>query len=275
MGKLVPASETVLAQLDEISRDVTEGFNPQVVVMKILHGQEEFTLPGLRPQPRLEGVILASKRVRLFFPRLGDKKEAEAVLTFTSKRPVCSSSSYTDGVLAEADWDNAPEVANMLREKIAEGALKCAACPLNEWGSVELLGQSGRGKACQDIRRLLYFQQGTTIPIIIGVSSTSVRNWDQYCSSLEAGQLRHNRVVTELSLEHRQFVDQHWSVLNFRMVSPLTEPIALELIQPVVFGGEEKPLVRALIDLFLGRDVTIEELPDNGGGKEAAAEEDF
>jgi len=75
MGKLVPASETMLAQIDEMTKDVSTGFNPQPVIIKISHGQEEFQLPGLAPEPRLTGVILASRRLRVFFPRMGDKKE--------------------------------------------------------------------------------------------------------------------------------------------------------------------------------------------------------
>lgn len=254
--------------LKEVLDKESQGFNPSPVVIKINHPDASFVIPGLPATKRLTGVVLASKKVRVFFPRMGNKKDTESLLTFTNNRPFCSSSNYLHGRLVDADWDtaksNKESVAIFLKEKIAEGGLECSQCPLDAWESVAVLGRDGRGKACGELRRLLYWQPGMLIPTILPIPTSSIRNWDQYCSGLQVGGVNHFQVVTEVTLEQKEAPGMKWSVAKFVMDSSVEEDMAVELMAEVVQDGKPMALINALINIFKGKDLGLDEYPTNG-----------
>jgi len=242
------------------------GFNPVPVVISIIHPAQLFDT-GVAQEKRLVGVILASKMLRIFYPRFSNEKDTEAILEFTNKRPFCSSSDFKLGrlvELTESDWANAPETAVMLKEKIAEGAGRCINCPLKEWESESILRDEARGTACKELRRLLFWKEGLTIPCILSIPSTSVRNLDSYLSGLLAGGLAGYEVITEISLEPASRGERKWSTVVFSKAGELTEDMAQELIHPVTVKGESVPLFEALVAIFNQREVSIDEYPDNG-----------
>lgn len=260
-----------LAKLDSLKEVLdaeSQGFNPSPVVIKINHPDASFTIPGLPATKRLTGVILASRKVRVFFPRMGNKKDTDKLLEFTNNRPFCSSPNYQFGRLVDADWESVKSdkesVAVFLKEKIAEGALECSECPLDAWESVKLLGRDGRGKACGELRRLLYWQQGMLIPTILPIPTSSIRNWDAYCSGLQVGGKNHYQVVTEIILEQKEAPGMKWSVAKFQMDDELDELMIAELMAEVVQDGVQMPLISALINIFKGRDLGLDEYPSNG-----------
>lgn len=264
----VPAGADALAIYTEPE---AQGYEPQTIMVKIAHGQEQFVLAGMPAVRRLEGVILASKKCRIFYPRMGNKEETDALLDMSSNRPFCVSVDSITGELVDIDWDTAPEVARLLKEKVSEGALDCRACPFSKWESVQFLGQTGNRKACDEIRRLLYWKPGIAVPVILSVPPSSIRNWDNYCSALTVagavggGQaVHHNRFVTEVGLEHKGSGDRQWSVLSFAVTGPVTDDMVEELLQEVSFQDKDQPLVKALINLFHGREISLEDIPDNG-----------
>jgi len=276
MAKAKEATTTALAKLTELNDVLDEqavGFTPQIVRMKINHQTSMFRLEGLPEQKRLKGVILASRRIRVFFPRMAQDSDTENILAFTGNRPFCSSENFVEGTLTDADFDSIKgeqeNPAIFLKEKIAEGALSCRQCPMDAWGSVKYMGfPDGRGKACNELRTLLYWAPGITIPIILSVPSSSIRAWDRYCSSLQAGNKRHNRVVTEITLTSKSNRGNNWSVLDFDMDDDIDEETADELLAPIHTADGVKPLIRMLIDVFNAKEPTLDDTPTNGKDEE-------
>lgn len=269
-----------IAKMDSL-KDVldkeSQGFNPSPVVIKINHPDASFIIPGLPATKRLTGVVLASRKVRVFFPRMGNDADTKKLLDLTNNRPFCSSHDYAHGRLVDADWGaekgKKDSVAVFLKAKIAEGGLDCSECPLDEWSSVETLGRDGRGKACGELRRLLYWQQGMLIPTILPIPTSSIRNWDQYCSGLQVGGKNHYQVVTEITLEQKEGPGMKWSVAKFQMDSNLDEEMVAELMAEVAQDGVQMPLIQALINIFKGRDLGLDEYPTNGDSN--TKEEEF
>ena len=262
---------TALDILDEHLDEVSSGFNPQPVRIEIMHKQGMFQFPGISPEKRLEGVVLASRMVRVFFPRMGLDADTDRLAEVTGGRPVCRSDNYTHGNLIDIETDD--ELFNIIRDKIAEGAGDCFRCPLNQWASVEILGRSGNGKACNELRRLLFWKPGMLVPVILSVPSSSIRNWDVYCSALTAAGLRHNHVVTEVSAEVKEQQgrkDRQYSILQFSKVGNVTEEMAEELLADVMFRGVKQSFIKSLVTVFLGQEITLEDYPTNGtqGGDE-------
>lgn len=265
-GKEIAKRNSVSA-LDVIEQELNDeasGFNPTPVVIEILHQQGMFSFPSLPPVKRLVGVILASRMVRVFFPRMGVEEDTKKLLEITGNRPFCSSQDYIHGNVTDVESDN--EIFSIIKDKISEGAGDCFKCPLNQWGSVDILGRPGNGKACAELRRLLFWNPGMEVPAILPVPTSSIRAWDGYCSALGTVGMKHNRVVTEVNAEVREAAPLKWSVLTFAKAGDMTEEMAEELISDVVFRGAKQPLVKALVDLFTGREMTTEDYPTNGVG---------
>lgn len=273
---------SVFGALDaELDHDT--GFNPIPVQVKINHQGSLFDLSGIGTLDMLEIVVLAAMRVRTFFPNMGSKDVTKTILEFTGNRPLCSSQDYVNGVLIDANWENAPEAASMLKGKIAEGALVCAEghCPLNAWNSVKLLGKDGRGKACAELRRLCIWKPGWNIPVILSAPTSSVRAWDEYCSSLVLKDFKPHYVYTRMSLESKSGGGQNYSVIKFQYVNTIGEKERNELLTKVNLRGVEASLIKSLVDVFKRRALTVEDYPatpTNGTGDGVDADdlaEDF
>lgn len=256
-----------LARLKEKLVPESRGFNPMPVLIKIIHPVQMFDVPGIKQEKRMVGVILASKMGRILYPRFSDDSVGEAIINITSKRPFCSSGDYETGQLVdltESDWSKAPEEAGLLKEKIAEGAGRCFDCPLREWGSEEIFGRGGRGTACKELRRLLWWMPGLTIPCLLTFPQSSVRNVDSYLSGLLAGELSAFEVVTEISLDPRERGDRKWSVGTFDRQRELPEEWAIELVQPVIMKGRRVSLFEGLVAIFNEREIGLDEYENNG-----------
>jgi hypothetical protein len=109
------------------------------------------------------------------------------------------------------------------------------------------------------MRRLLLWRDGITIPIILTIPPTSIRKWDSYCSSLQAGGKVFNRCVTEIGLSEVKTTSGQYAVCNFNYVDSINESAISELVKPVVHDGVQKPMVKALIDIFLHKEVEVED----------------
>lgn len=274
-NSIVPFEPGALAELDA-ETDEEPGFNPVPIRLKIVHDEAEFSLPGLPNQDTMEAVILAAMRVRVFFPNMGTDAVSEELINFTSKRPFCRSSNYVSGDIVDADWEKAPEAAVMLKGKIAAGALACLHCPLDAWGSVEILGKTGNGKACNELRRMCLWRPGWNVPVIVSFPSTSIRSWDEYCSSLSIGNLKPHYVVTKMSLTKVELPGRNYSVAGFKMANTITPEMQAEMLTPVNLRGETQSLAKALIDIFKRRELSEEDYPINGetDKDEAGTDED-
>lgn len=253
-----------LAELSDALEPDAQGYTAQMVVVKIAHDTSMFAIPSLAPVKRFDALILASRRVRTFFPKCGTKVAEKELAEATSNRPICSSDDYEHGVMADIDWDDVTKIheqhpARMIKQELAKGGLSCRACPYNQWGSVTMLGKEGRGKACGDVRRLLLWSEGIKIPQLLQVPTTSIRAWDSFCSSLDAAGLKHTMVITEIALEPKSSGSMNWSVLTFSMTGPVSEEMANELIAIVPTPDGPKQLHVYLRDVFHGREFTEED----------------
>ena len=255
-----------MSELDDIVGSDAMGFNPQMVRIKIDHQGAQFTIPGLPATKRMKGIFLASEKVRVFFPKMGVESDTEAISDLTDGRPFCSSRDYIHGTLADVDFDSV-ESAQFIKSKIAEGALNCIKCPMNQWGSVSLLGRDGNGKCCSEFREVLFWQAGITIPVVLRIPPSSVRVWDNYCSSLQIASRSHSSVVTEVSAELQTAPGMKWSTLTFTMADTIDEEALDELLSPVYKDdGGEQPLAKALIDIFKHRQIEVDVANGNGNG---------
>jgi hypothetical protein len=249
---------TALAELSDELEEDAQGYTPQMVVIKIAHDTSLFAIPSLKPVKRIVGVILASKRVRVFFPKFGVEAAEKQVAEVTNNRPICASNDYENGIMADVDWASITDQkhpAIIIKGEVAKGGLSCRTCPYNVWGSVGMLGKEGKGKACSDIRRLLLWKEGIKISQLLQVPTTSIRAWDNYCSSLDAAGLKHNAMITEIGLEARSNGGRNWSVLNFSAGDEITNPMAKELLAIVPTPDGPKELHRYLRDVFHGREI--------------------
>lgn len=75
----------------------------------------------------------------------------------------------------------------------------CASCPHNQWGSDP---DGGRGKACQNKRRIYLLRDGDLFPILLSLPSTSIRNFGDYLLKrvLQKGHRSHS-VLTKITLK--------------------------------------------------------------------------
>lgn len=75
----------------------------------------------------------------------------------------------------------------------------CATCPLNQWGSAD---DGGRGKACQNKRRVYLLRDGDLFPVLLTLPSTSIRNFSDYMAKrvLSKGH-RSYEVLTKITLK--------------------------------------------------------------------------
>ena len=259
-----------LAELNDELEEDAQGYTAQMVVVKIAHDTSMFAIPSLPPVKRFDALILASKRVRTFFPKCATKVAEKQISDVTSNRPICSSDDYEHGVMADIDWDGITDKthpAAMIKAELAKGGLSCRACPYNEWGSVTLLGKEGKGKACGDVRRLLLWSEGIKIPQLLQVPTTSIKAWDSYCSSLDAAGMKHTMAITEVALEPKSSGSMNWSVLTFSMSGPVSEEMANELVSIVPTPDGPKKLHVYLRDVFHGREFTESDDADDGAAE--------
>ena len=75
----------------------------------------------------------------------------------------------------------------------------CATCPLNQWGSAD---DGGRGKACQNKRRIYLLRDGDLFPVLLTLPSTSIKNFSNYMAKrvLSKGH-RSYGVLTKITLK--------------------------------------------------------------------------
>lgn len=114
--------------------------------------------------------------------------------------PDCSSADGSVGRVA-TDSDGSP-IENIVPGTNVHFGGDCSTCPLNKWGSRQLVDArySGDGKACREGRVLLGLEPERTRPVIIRLPSTALRAWDALRGELTDRSLGLSRAIIELSL---------------------------------------------------------------------------
>lgn len=138
---------------DEVQQSF-EGVDLQPTRIKINKDSCTFVDPFGNSIKELRGVIVYKQKTRGYWPRGG------------GNIPECAS---TDGITGTTQ-DGSER--------------KCAACPMNEWGTGEdEAGNPTRGKACKEMRRIFLANEDTAIPVVLTLPPTSIRAFDDYISA--------------------------------------------------------------------------------------------
>jgi hypothetical protein len=143
--------------------------------------------------------------------------------------PLCSSPNGIHGYFS-ADPDEAQLDAAMrltaihtaIRETDPDamvGPWECSACPMNRFGT----GKDGRGKACNEMRRIIILVDGWSTPAILTLPTMSVKKWDAYASGLRNVKRAYFGVRTRFALEKaRSGGGQEYSKADLSKVGDLS-----------------------------------------------------
>jgi len=176
-------------------------------------GGDHWTVPtpdGSKMEKEIEGVILIRKSGKSYWKvSLDDSTE--------NTPPDCSSE---NGLVGIGD----------------PGGI-CADCPLNAYESA----QKGKGKACKDKCDIFLLTKTGTLPLIIQVPPTSLKNFKQYgMLLLDAGQ-DISKVLTKLTLTIETKSGKKTSIIQFRSGGQ---------VDPAMYGfiGKYKETLRELME---------------------------
>lgn len=188
----IAAGEFDQADIDEDMDGLSMGFQR----VKIPGGGvTQFEVPGDDPEnpdyvKSLTGVILYNHMANAYWP------EGEEYSNDTP--PLCRSA---DGKTGYGDPGG-----------------DCASCALNQFGSVE----SGKGKACKNMRMLYLLQSGALLPLQLALPPTSIRPYQDFYKSafLIRGRACYGSIV-EIGLKKQESGGFTYSVATFRKVRDL------------------------------------------------------
>lgn len=207
----LPAKARAVASARELNEDLTAGAGGAMAIMSIRgskfristsEGQEVITDADGDPVSSLKVVLVkANKNLSKTFYR-------ENYTEGDDQQPDCRSA---NGETPDADIQD-PVHSN------------CAACPNNVFGS-RMTEDGGKGKACQDSRRMaivaypdiLSEQYGGTV--LLRVPPASLRPLGEYARLLSDHGAVYSAVVTKLSFDP----ETSYPKLRFQAVKPLSE----------------------------------------------------
>ena len=100
--------------------------------------------------------------------------------------------------------NNAPDCASMdgkVGVDLDGNRKPCNSCPMNAWGTAE----DGRGKACKNMRRLYILRDGESLPLLLTLPPTSLKNVSDYLGlRIVAKGFRSYGVITKVTLKKAQ-----------------------------------------------------------------------
>ena len=169
--------------------------------------------------PTFQGVISFCHATNALFDRSDDRMD---------KPPICQSSDGINGI----DEDGVVK--------------KCEDCPQNQWGSDS---KGGEGKECKNMRRLYILADGCNIPLVMTLPPTSIRNWEDYRSTIAINRNVPSDVVTEFSLTSETSAQgKPYSIVKFKAVGALSNEnrLAVKELSP------EQDLTIANDDYYIG-----------------------
>lgn len=161
-----------------------------------------------------EGVILSSHGRNTMW----DRSYGEAAPEGSSSGPACSSG---DGQVGRprAGFEHAA----LHGEAEGTESIACGECPYNQWGSVALVGKTGKGKACTNQRSVYLVVPGSELPYELILSPTSLRAFDQYSATLLNQGFPLPSVVTVLSQNIVERGTMKWAQATFKMGEQLDD----------------------------------------------------
>jgi len=196
--KLTETEKLILAEMesDESAYDLRP---PRIKIAPGGIGQfilDEETVKGFT------AIVALSQKVRGYWPDSG-----------TGEPPLCSSPDGRHGIFNPEPSDEQfkaaatarvphPAIVSLTSQEPVAESYACASCPMNAWGSEhQRRGGQGKGRACKEMRRLLLFVEGWTLPALMSLPPTSLKAWDSYCSGLAAKKSAYFAVSTNFALD--------------------------------------------------------------------------
>jgi hypothetical protein len=182
---------------EELSEDMA-GIQVNFPRIKIPSGGSlQFELPGGNPEDpdyskTLEGVILYTHSANAYWVNGGYDEDENGP-------PNCSSVDGVSGVGVPGGM--------------------CAVCPMNAWNS----GANGKGKACKNMRHLYFLRDGDFIPVLISLSPTSLRPYNDFASSCFIARRRGScGSVVQIGLKRMNNGKDDYSVATFKKLYDFT-----------------------------------------------------
>lgn len=146
-------------------------------------GSGHFQFNSGEMEATLTGVVALAQTVRGYWPT--DK--------ITSLPPLCSSPNGQSGYWSNVDDQKQIQQAQQTalphraiellsyRDQEFPESFDCKSCVMNQWGSAP---GGGRGKGCKEMRRLLIILDGHTMPAVLTLPPTSLKNYDEFFSGI-------------------------------------------------------------------------------------------
>lgn len=101
----------------------------------------------------------------------------------------------------------------------------CKECPKNAWGSaVDDNGNAGKGKACQEKRKLFLLVEGNSMPMLLYISPTSIKNFDAFVTNLITSKIPLLAQPVKLSVRKQTRGEFVWGMVEFERGGSLVAP---------------------------------------------------
>jgi hypothetical protein len=188
-------------------QDADMAYNQPRVYASIKEGDVRFTQPGadepMFKEDVSEVIIIAGVRARALR------------LSKDDKIPVCiSTDGGHTGTLTDGALERHPDLPIPNRQK-------CDACQYNRWGTaVNDQGVVGKGKQCRERRNILMVHPGFAVPVIMGLSPTSIGAWDTYATNFVVRRPASSYIahITRIGAKTEKRDAQKWSIATFAAV---------------------------------------------------------
>jgi hypothetical protein len=231
-GNQIQLSDTEALILAEMNEDQA-AFDMQPTRVKVAPGGIGQFLMGDETAKSFVAVVAISQKIRGYWPETG-----------TGAAPVCSSPDGSIGLFnAELSDDQFraaaaakrphPGIPLLAENKPLPDFFDCATCQMNQWGS-EHQRKSGKGKACKEMRRLLLLIDGWALPAILALPPTSIKAWDNYCSSLASKRGAYFAVKTKFALDSAKAASgETYNIVQVSVAEKIADVESLQLVSEI------------------------------------------
>lgn len=83
----------------------------------------------------------------------------------------------------------------------------CQTCPYNQWGSISEVKGKGKGKACREVRKMIFVEPGDVLPKLLVVPPSSLKPVRTYFLRLAGKQVGYWQTTTRIRLQRTKSSD--------------------------------------------------------------------